>query len=150
MGFFVCGRMGRFGLPKEFIMKRLLLIVLPLLLIVGCGNLNNDVKTDFYSNGEKKYEYHFSNGIQNGPWNMWYENGQKRIVGFFKDGFHDSLWVYYHSNGEKSVQLNYKKSKSNGLYTQWYENGDKSFEGTFKDGKLISKKQWNEDGSVKE
>ena len=42
VGFFVCGMVGRFGLPKEFIIKRLLLIVLPLLLIVGCSKPLDD------------------------------------------------------------------------------------------------------------
>jgi antitoxin component YwqK of YwqJK toxin-antitoxin module len=35
-----------------------------------------------------------------------------------------------------------------GKWTFWYENGKKSFEETYKDGELISKKEWNEDGSV--
>ena len=37
-----------------------------------------------------------------------------------------------------------------GLHTEWYENGQKKSEGTFKDEKFDSKKEWNEDGSVKE
>ena len=47
--------------------------------------------------------------------------------------------------------INYENTliKRDGLYTNWYENGQKSFEGTYKDGELISKKYWNEDGSVK-
>ena len=47
--------------------------------------------------------------------------------------------------------INYETTsiERNGLYTNWYENGQKSFEGTYKDGELISKKYWNEDGSVK-
>ena len=36
------------------------------------------------------------------------------------------------------------------LFTYWYENGQKESEITFKNGEEISKKQWNEDGSVKE
>ena len=40
--------------------------------------------------------------------------------------------------------------KKNGIHTEFYENGQKKEEGTFKDGKLISKKEWNKDGSVKE
>ena len=47
--------------------------------------------------------------------------------------------------------INYETTliERDGLYTNWYENGQKSFEGTYKDGELISKKYWNEDGSVK-
>ena len=44
--------------------------------------------------------------------------------------------------------INYENTLD-GLYTNWYKNGQKSFEGTYKDGELISKKYWNEDGSVK-
>ena len=47
--------------------------------------------------------------------------------------------------------INYETTliERDGLYTNWYENGQKSFEGIYKDGELISKKYWNEDGSVK-
>jgi len=46
--------------------------------------------------------------------------------------------------------INYETTliERDGLYTNWYENGRKRFEGTYKDGELISKKEWNEDGSV--
>ena len=47
---------------------------------------------------------------------------------------------------EKSTN---NKSKD-GLHTEWYENGQKKYEGTIKDDELISKNEWNEDGSVKE
>ena len=46
-------------------------------------------------------------------------------------------------------ELTYNDGIHNGLLTWWYDNGQKSFEGTYKDGELISKKYWNEDGSVK-
>ena len=48
--------------------------------------------------------------------------------------------------------INYETTliERDGLYTNWYENGQKSLEGTYKDGEIISKKQWNEDGSIKE
>jgi antitoxin component YwqK of YwqJK toxin-antitoxin module len=39
---------------------------------------------------------------------------------------------------------------NNGLSTYRYENGQKKYETTWKDGKWISRKEWNEDGSVKE
>ena len=39
--------------------------------------------------------------------------------------------------------------KEDRLFTIWHENGQKKIEGTYKDGELISKKEWNEDGSVR-
>ena len=38
----------------------------------------------------------------------------------------------------------------NGLWTLWYSHGQKKWEQTYKDEKFVSKKEWNEDGSVKE
>ncbi len=44
----------------------------------------------------------------------------------------------------------YKDGKEDGLHTKWYENGEKKVEYNYKDRRFISKKEWNEDGSVKE
>ena len=89
-------------------MRKLLLITLPLLLIVGCS----------------KEPINYENTL-------------------------DGLYTNLYKNGQKRDELTYKDGKFDGLYTNWYENGQKSFEGTYKDGELISKKYWNEDGSVK-
>jgi antitoxin component YwqK of YwqJK toxin-antitoxin module len=62
----------------------------------------------------------------------------------------NGLHTEYYENGKKKVETNYKDGKEDGLWTEWYENGQKRFEGTYKDGKMISQKEWNEDGSVKE
>ena len=55
-----------------------------------------------------------------------------------------------HENGQLYIKGSYKDGKRDGLRTWWYEDGQKGYEGTYKDGELISKKEWNEDGSVKE
>jgi antitoxin component YwqK of YwqJK toxin-antitoxin module len=39
--------------------------------------------------------------------------------------------------------------KEDGVHITYHENGQKWREETYKDGKLISEKEWNEDGSVK-
>ena len=51
-----------------------------------------------------------------------------------------------------SKELKNKSSPQNydGLLIDWNKNGQKKSEGTYKDGKEISKKEWNEDGSVME
>ena len=53
-------------------MKRLLLIVLPLLLIVGCS----------------KEPINYENTLikRDGLYTNWYENGQKRFEGTYEDG----------------------------------------------------------------
>ena len=128
-------------------MKRLLLIVLPLLLTIGCSKpISQETLIDKdglkyhpetmelysgkvfqnYMGGKPKLEGSYKDGLTNGKWTLWYENGQMEFEGSFKDGRRDGLW------------------------NLWYENGQKSNEGTFKDGKQISFKVWNEDGSVRE
>ena len=83
-------------------MKRLLLIVLPLLLMVGCS---------------------------------------KTPTGTNLDTLNKRGGTYYEINSEEPFS---------GQVFSLYENGQKKWEGTYKDGKLISEKNWNKDGSVKE
>jgi hypothetical protein len=201
-------------------MKRLLLIVLPLLLIVVCskqepinyettlierdgvfytkdtnkpysgpvfslnerglnkiegvlenGKLITHKEFKWYENGQKKSEVNYKDGEKDGFWTEWYENGQKGEEYTYKDGKQDGLvtqWyengqmsyegtgkpdglsTYWYENGQKKYEGTFKDWKRDGLFTSWYENGQKWSEVTYKDGKEISKKEWNEDGSVKE
>ena len=77
-------------------MRKLLLITLPLLLIVGCSKepINYETTlierdglyTNWYENGQKESEGTYKNGKLDGLNTMWYENGQKWYEGTFKDG----------------------------------------------------------------
>ena len=63
-----------------------------------------------------------------------------------EDGLHTEWW----ENGQKKLEVTYKDGKPDGLGIVWYKNGQKKSEKIFKDEKFVSKKEWNEDGSVKE
>jgi len=66
-------------------MKRFLLIVLPLFLIIGCGK--NGLHTEYYDNGQKKFEKNYKDGKKDGISTKWYENGQKGYnKATYKDG----------------------------------------------------------------
>ena len=106
--------------------------------------------TWWFENGEKKNEGTFKDGKENGLHKWWYENGHKSEERTYKNGIKDGLWTKWYNNGQKGIEETYKDGELNGLETHWYENGQKSSEKTYKDGKFISKKEWNEDGSVKE
>ena len=144
----------------EKIMKKLLVVILPLLLIVGCSKpiseetlIDKDgLYTEWYENGNKKLEYTYNDGKMDGLRTFWYEDGQKRWLSSYKDGERDGLWTEWYQNGKKRCVGSYKDGERDGLWTWWWEwTGDeKKFEKTYKDGKLISEKEWNEDGSVKE
>ena len=47
-------------------------------------------------------------------------------------------------------EKNIKNGKNHGKYIKYYKSGQKHGEWNYKDGELISSKEWNKDGSVKE
>ena len=132
-------------------MKRLLLIVLPLFISVGYSQ--KFVHTETFGNGNiKSLTSHKEtrNRIEKVKYVEYYRNGQKKGEGTYKDGKENGLHIMWWNNGQKRGELNYKDGEIDGLWTWWYENGQKRKETTYKDGKYISKKEWNEDGSVEE
>jgi antitoxin component YwqK of YwqJK toxin-antitoxin module len=121
---------------------------------------------------KKLYMGNLLNGKQEGKWTIWWNNGQRKYVGIYKDGIHvlqtyryengkkqlegthrngkkDGLWTKWYENGEKWSERTFKDGLEVGVSTYWWKNGQKQIEGTYKDGKIFSRKDWNEDGSVK-
>ena len=152
-------------------MKKYLLL-LTLFLVIGCEKEPTNIEmlnekdevyytkdtnkpysgrvVSFYENGQKNWEGNLKDGKEDGLWNWWYENGIKKYIqGTFKDGNQVGLWTIWYENGQKSENGTFKNGEMDGLWTYYYKRGQKEGEMTFKNGKLISKKQWNEDGSVK-
>ena len=86
-------------------MKRLLLIVLPLLLIVGCSKPLDD--ESLIDRGGVKYQQD-SQKPHSGKVFRLYENGEKKLEGSYKDGKKDGLWTYWYENGKKKYEIIYK------------------------------------------
>ena len=99
-------------------MKRLLLIVLPLLLIVGSSKVEGQQQlipfVEKNKNGNLEITY--------------YKETQNKLEKV-------KYKSYYNDYGKKESEKTYKDGKPDGLWTRWYENGQKTFEGTYKDGK---------------
>ena len=107
-----------------------------------------------YDSGQKKSKGFLTNGKEDGIWTYWYKDHPINYFRLYIDNIMDNLpYIFYDSwenFGQKSKEEDYLDGILDRLYTEWYENGQMKFEGTFKDGKLISSKEWNKDGSVKE
>ena len=152
-------------------MKRLLLIVLPLLLIVGCSSpepINYEttlIERDgvFYTKdtnkpysgpvfslnhkGQKKVEGTYKDGKRDGLWTKWYRSGQKKSERNYKEGLRDGLHTEWSRSGQKKFEGNYKEGR---LHTEWYENGQKKFEGNYKEGRSDGLwTEWYENGQKK-
>ena len=80
-------------------MKRLLLIVLPLLLIVGCEK--NGFHTEYYENGKKKREGNIKEGKRDGQWFWYYNDGGMKKFGNFIDGEQIGDAILFDESGKK-------------------------------------------------
>ena len=125
---------------------------------VYIGNMVNGKKEGrwksyYHSTGKKKYDENYKDGKLGELRTEWYENGNIKSITSHKETrnrIEIVKYVNYYSNGQKKSEITIKEGKKDGVSKSWYENGQKEYEKTYKNGNLISKKEWNEDGSVKE
>ena len=78
----------------------------------------------------------WKDGKRDGLSTEYYENGQKKWEGTWKDGLRDGLYTRWYENGQKMEQRTHKDGKRDGLGTWWYDNGQMKSEKTYKDGKI--------------
>ena len=128
-------------------MKKILLIILPLLLIVGCSKEPINFETTLVKRNGVFYTKD-TNKPYSGPVFSLFNNGRKKREIILEDGkmiiYKDLLW---YENGQKWLEETYKDGELVNM-TFWYENGQKSSEETWDDdGELISEKCWDKDGS---
>ena len=137
-------------------MKKTLLIILPLLLIVGSSKVEGQqqlipfVEKNKNGNLEITYYKETQNKLEKVKYKEYYPNGQKSSEGTYKNGKQDGKYTQWYSNRQKRFENTYKDGKQDGLWTTWDEDGQKRSETTYKDDEWISRKDWNEDGSVRE
>tara|TARA_Y100000739_G_C20317014_1_gene332586 strand:+ start:46 stop:618 length:573 start_codon:yes stop_codon:yes gene_type:complete len=162
-------------LGKERIMRKLFLLVLPLLLIVGCSSpepINYETtlverEGVFYTKdtnkpysglvfsldkkGRTKREGILEDGKMISYTGFkWYENGQMKRKGIYIDEKENGLWTEWYENGQKKFDFNYKDGERDGLSTYWFETGLKYSERNYKDGKENGLWiEWYENGQKK-
>ena len=109
-------------------MKKLWLIGLPLLLIVGCSKPISE-ETLIDKDGLK---YHpETKELYSGEVFQIRMGGGKEFEGSYKDGKKDGLWTTWFENGQKEFEKNYKDGKEDGLSTYWDKNNGKVYKGNF-------------------
>ena len=115
-------------------MKRLLLIVLPLLMIVGCSKPKDVITLRFNSYG-LAFDYKNTKKVPFSGKVYKQKLGRKISEGKYKDGMIFGTWKFYDDNGNKIKEIDYKIFE--GLEDNfWFYNGEQ----TIKDGeKVLSK-----------
>ena len=62
---------------------------------------------------------------KDGPSVEYYENGNKKSESHYTDGKLEGLWTRWYDNGKKWTEAHYKNGKLEGLWTEWYVDGKK-------------------------
>ena len=112
--------------------------------------------TEYYPNGQKKFEGNYdgyepvgnhiswyeSGNIKfesieldesNAMGTCWYENGQIKSKGVHTDCFESGLWTYWYENGNKKSEGLYKdKDERGGKWKFWHSNGQLACTGIHK------------------
>jgi hypothetical protein len=96
---------------------------------------NEEVKVEYYDNGNKKSETHYKDGELNGVSTSWHQNGTIQTEMHYKDGKKNGLFTFWYEDGTKFLEEHYKNGKRNGVFTWWYETGEKWKEEHYKNGK---------------
>ena len=130
-------------------MKKILLIILPLVLIVGCSKEPINFEQMLVER-DNVYYTKDTNKPYTGEVFSLYDDGKKKSEGAFKDGYYNGKWTSWHSNGQKYTEGTFKDDYYDGKWTSWYENGQKYSVGIYKDGNVISEKCWDEVGDEKD
>ena len=66
-------------------------------------------------------EMYYVNGKPEGPFQEWYPNHIIKIDGYFKNGMHDGIWLYYDEVGKVTGQGEFVAG--NGTQRVYYSNG---------------------------
>jgi len=125
--------------------------------------------TEWYDNGQKKIERHYLDGMDHGYWTEWYENGQKSVERIHENGISIEVWTWWRENGEKDEEMffkngkltltkifmedGYMKERISGIrnvYFKHFKDNSPFKEEIYEMGTLVSVKELNEDGTVKE
>jgi len=127
-------------------MKKLLLILLCLPLLFGCGtNNSNDINRvlidELINKGDKDIPImYFESELFNGIAFDIFPNGQLESEGKFKEGKREGCLKIWDENGELFFEGNYKSGLRDGAIKMWNEKGVLIFHNLYKNDIMIEDK----------
>lgn len=107
--------------------------------------VRHGVYTRYHSNGKKKLELHYRNGVLHGERTSWYDNGQKSGHGYFKDGREDGVWTTWWPNGFKHQEIHFDEGAWHGPYITWHRNGEMRSRVQYVNGRKQGELVWWDD-----
>ena len=101
----------------------------------------------YYSNGNKKSEIEYLNGIAHGPVTWYYPNGEIEVKGQYNNSERNGEWNWYYDDGTTSATSFYQHGNAKGKWLNYHENGKKRLERNYFDDKLNGDyKRYSEEG----
>lgn len=102
----------------------------------------------WYTNGQKRMEMHYVDGVMHGPRLTWYDTGQIWARGAYNHGKADGTWTAWYPTGFRHREWHMRDAVWDGMYTEFYENGEKKYEVEYIQGKKQGTAiWWNEIGT---
>ena len=88
--------------------------------------------TEYYPNGQKKFEGNYDGYEPVGDHISWYESGNIKFESIELDES-NAIGTCWYENGQIKSKGVHTDCFESGLWTYWYENGNKKSEGLYKD-----------------
>ena len=95
-----------------------------------------EVKIEYYDNGNKMSEESFKCGVRNGVSTHWYEDGIKKSEIHYKDGELHGVSTQWYANGQKESEYHHQYGDPMGVWKEWHEDGSRKYEESYRNGKL--------------
>lgn len=79
---------------------------------------------DYHPNGKIKTLRSYKDGFYQGFWTEWYDNGNRKFQGNRVQNKGDGLTKWWYSNGQLKKMGTYDMDKQQGIVLRWYPNGE--------------------------
>ena len=91
----------------------------------------------------------YVDGLKNGYYSSWYYPNRIESLVIYLNGKMEGTTGKWRIDGSALREESYKNGILDGKWNQWHKNGKKRIERNYLNGKLISSKEWDEDGIEK-
>jgi antitoxin component YwqK of YwqJK toxin-antitoxin module len=78
---------------------------------------------EYYDNGVVRSRARYVNGVQHGPFEMYYSNARKWKSGMYENGKQSDAYREWWKNGRAALECRYLEGKRDGSLKRWYANG---------------------------
>ena len=113
------------------------------------GTIPDGVVKGYSESKKLEYECHYRDNKLEGILKEYSENGKLLREWIFKDNKLNGATTWYYDNGGVMREFNYKDGTQEGAAKKFYENGGIWSIKTYKNGQFISRKEYDQEGTLK-